>query len=502
MGIRFSLQAANWLSYVLEDDGAIPSFNPGEQVEAVKGLASQFEGNYFSTETRSQEFANLLRFAATIETSSQAHDVLLELRRFFRWRYWTALLLAPPEPNTVYFQRDFLSEVIAQANPIDGLILQPDAPDDRFSLVEVFPHFRLAMNEMTRWPGMLIWTRAGDSAFFPLPTDPKAGIEATKWLLTLASRFVRFDVQELLRSYLNSFKPPAGKRLVILQLSDVHAGSREAVLRLPRVRQLITSTASDFEGDALLPVISGDLMDSPNNKNAREAAGLLDHLSGIGTFESQVVLGNHDVRKNGLLGEEYKNVIGLGDCGPRIQWIDEFKIGVIYFNSVAAGHLARGLIGEEQFISLANKLDRSKEKKGYSLVSVLHHHPIAVDKPEWYASPFYERLLGSYFTKTDELVDAERFVDFTESRKIVAVMHGHKHIPRISFTSKSRVPILGCGSSVGKVPVKDCGIYLSMNIFIFDPATRVVSCRLLAERIPGGGLHETRRHEVAYRGRF
>ena len=68
------------------------------------------------------------------------------------------------------------------------------------------------------------------------------------------------------------------------------------------------------------------------------------------------------------------------------------------------------MIGQRQFYDNGSDLDGKKNAEGYSLLAVLRHHPIPVDKPEWYAQPFYERLLGRWFERTDDLEDADLFL--------------------------------------------------------------------------------------------
>ena len=127
------------------------------------------------------------------------------------------------------------------------------------------------------------------------------------------------------------------------------------------------------------------------------------------------------------------------------------------------------------------------------------HHPIPVDIPSWYAKPFYERVLGSWFEKTDELEDAESFLRFVETRGFQAIFHGHKHIPRIGFTPVLKVPIFGCGSSVGKVITDKKDTFISINTYRYNVEKRILSGRLLAERLAGEGLSELTRHEVICR---
>jgi hypothetical protein len=54
---------------------------------------------------------------------------------------------------------------------------------------------------------------------------------------------------------------------------------------------------------------------------------------------------------------------------------------------------------------------------------------------------------------------------------------------------------LGYRSTVSKVSTKDGGPYMSINVLTLDNATKQLSERLLAERIPGGGLTEVKHHE-------
>jgi hypothetical protein len=109
------------------------------------------------------------------------------------------------------------------------------------------------------------------------------------------------------------------------------------------------------------------------------------------------------------------------------------------------------------------------------------------------------RLSGFCIT-TVALEDGDEFVEFVESRRFGAVLHGHKHIPRIAVTPNGKIPVFGCGSSVGKVETNDRKPYLSVNVLSFEPESRRITCRLLAERMPGAGLFEDSRHEVIHIG--
>jgi len=241
-------------------------------------------------------------------------------------------------------------------------------------------------------------------------------------------------------------------------------------------------------------------MESPDKKNLDTVRSFMDFATNLGTETPIAVLGNHDVRKGGILGDDFRAALQLPGISYQVKWCDDLKLAFVCFNSVISGNLARGYIGERQFGDLGNEIDRKKNHEAYTLVAVLHHHPIPVKEPDWYRKPFYEKVLGSIFPKTEELKDSQDFVNFVEDRDVSAVLHGHKHIPRIDHTAGKRIQVIGCGSSVGKVLTKDKGTYMSINVISMDPHTNNPICRLLAERIVGGGLSEDKHHEIISNG--
>jgi hypothetical protein len=107
--------------------------------------------------------------------------------------------------------------------------------------------------------------------------------------------------------------------------------------------------------------------------------------------------------------------------------------------------------------------------------------------------------LGQNMEPTESLIDASRFLGWAEARGLVAVLHGHSHVPRAE--SHRGMRIIGCGSSVGKVAEDERGrTHMSMNVVVVDTAARRVSCRLRAERRPGAGFDAEvdQAHELIY----
>jgi 3',5'-cyclic AMP phosphodiesterase CpdA len=267
------------------------------------------------------------------------------------------------------------------------------------------------------------------------------------------------------------------------------------------VAQLTRNILAEL-GDAsrVTILISGDVIDDPDDKYVDGARGFLDLVSNLGTFPPEVLLGNHDVRRDGYLNENLRMILRMPGAAARVAWYDDVKIGLVCINSVINGRLARGYVGDQQLIDLGNEIDRKPNSAEYVLLGAIHHHPTPVEHPEWYARPFYERILGRAFERTEVLEDAERVVSFAEQRGFSALLHGHKHIPRVGKTNGG-IPVYGCGSSVGKVATRDDTAYMSINLVTVDMSTRQVVGRLLAERIPGAGLIEERRHEMVVRSR-
>jgi 3',5'-cyclic AMP phosphodiesterase CpdA len=268
---------------------------------------------------------------------------------------------------------------------------------------------------------------------------------------------------------------------------------------MPRLEQIVRVIADETDSRSkLIPVVTGDIVDSPRQECYDQARCFVNTLENVCGRPPIVVLGNHDVREMGFGDEDYRMAIGLPTS--RVTWEVTERLGFICFNSVSGGCLARGQIGERQFADIGNQLDMRTDISDFTLIGILHHHPLPVERPTWHVRQFYERIFGDTFESTVVLEDAGDFIDFVESRRFGAILHGHKHIPRIAETSHAKIPVYGCGSSVGKVATVDRRPYLSINVLSYEPGTRRITCRLLAERIPGGGLFEESRHEVVHLG--
>ena len=513
MGLRFDFRVANWLAHVLDERAPIPKL--GDESDERAALNSFLRGleqgdRFYSSPWGRRDFSNIVHMARNALQSDglPVQRVLADLRKFLSDRPWTALLIPAgtgTDVDRALCSRELLKHLVGVRPDDPGLILQMDAPPERiFALTDVFPAFRTALAASTEWPGVLLWTRGGDCVFLAVSGDSRSKLEhQTHWIFSHLSTAVGVDLSLLKEQYCRQFRRDlnwADSCVTVLHLSDIHLGCREAGLRLPRVQDLLSNLISDLGefGESVIPLITGDLMDSPDEDNLDRVRSFLSVLGSLGTERPVVLLGNHDVRRGGILSEDLRMAMQIETRASLVRWFERYRLGVACFDSVRDGQLARGSVGERQFLDMGSALDaKCRKDRDYLVIAALHHHPISVDVPDWYARPFYERILGSAFEKTDELEDASAFVEFAEARQVAAILHGHKHIPRLDAT-RGGIPVIGCGSSVGKVNTVDRRPFMSINLLTINRSTGKLSARLLAERIAGGGLSEYRSHEIIF----
>jgi hypothetical protein len=497
VGLRFSLDVANWVSYLTTREAPLPRF--GEPIEERDALLTFLDklasGTHFYSGQASerimrqvceQAHRELATFAVQQDTGSPAQP-LSNLRAFLCDRSWTALIVPSGthrEIDNFLCSGEFLRQLISETPDDPALILQlEEAPTGPFSLAPVFPAFNKAVAFATQWPGIIVW-KDDDSAFWPLGLDSKDAIVHRAMDLVRRLGRHRPFTQVLIRDLDKAMRHKVPPVVSIIHMSDLHTGCREAESRLPRLPILIEELASEARSRGLVvPVITGDLLDSPD-KGYLDTLRLFLQTFRAGTRKPILLLGNHDVRPDGVCMPELSAAINI----PRqnIVWLEKERVAIACFNSVVGGVLARGSIGERQLTDLGTDLDEKTASASWAVVGALHHHPIPVEVPEWYHKPFYQRWLGSWFTKTVELEDSQQFMNFARDKRFCAILHGHEHIPRIA--TNSGVPIFGCGSTVGKVLTNNHETVMSFNLITIDRSSGRLSGQLLAETTPGAGL--------------
>lgn len=505
MGFRFSIEHANWLAHILQPVGATPHLeHVFEESETLRRFLSTFEYNFFASRPESRALQSLLH-----EAIDQIHlgrkspmAPLLDLQRYFRSTPWVALLL----PSGTHLESDelltdprLLADLVKIRPSDPGLILQlEEVPRERIALDHVFPAFKVAFAELTRWPGLLVWTPTGEAAFFELSRSPEVIRGRLTWLFShLATSYGAPDLH-LLKQQFGREELPRGtdySQVRIIHLSDLHLGSQVARRRLDRVQTLIESVVRELGEDApIVPVITGDLMESPSDDNLGDVRAFMGFLNSLDVEKPIVVIGNHDVREDGWLSPQFQQAVNISSSP--VVWMDDYSVGFVCFNSVNGGRLARGWLGEQEMAYVGNAIDeRPRNASSFTMIGALHHHPIPVKRPTWYKPSWYERLLGGAFERTEALEDAEPFLAWLTARRVAAVLHGHKHIPR--FDLHGDIAVVGCGSTMGKVKTLVKGhTYMSLNVLTIDRGQNLLGCRLRAERILGAGLEGVESHEL------
>jgi len=366
---------------------------------------------------------------------------------------------------------------------------------------DMFPLFGLALSNANSWPGALVWNLRNEAVFLPLPRSISRAKAAISWMVKSVSAH-QSSGSTLKSMYSESgFEPTSAgfvEPLNLIHMSDLHLGNSTSNRRMTTVKNRVSQLVGECASSNIVPVVTGDLMDTPSPDNFEKVLDFIHFLDNLRVERPVVVLGNHDVRRLGILDSKLEEALRL--YLQPVVWFEKSRVGLLCFNSVRTGNLARGHIGENELIALGNELDRDhKRAKEYTLLALLHHHPTPVEVPDWYVRQWYLRWLGDLLDRTVELADAETFLTWCSMRNITALLHGHKHIPRVS--EKGGIAILGCGSTTGKLGTKKPGeTYMSINFLNVDASSGRISCRLRVEKIAGAGLTESSSHEILYRG--
>lgn len=517
MGFRFSIEHANWLAHVLQPSGATPNLeNDFEKSETLKVFVDNFSKNFYSSPGGKYKVDRLIDMLdkSYLKGNAVSARKLRAIGDYFRFVPWVALIIPSgldPESDD-FLTSSMLIEKLVKIRPEDpGLILQLKETSESISLESVFPAFKVAFAELTRWPGVLIWHSQNDAAFFEITTNIQESELRLDWLFRQLAELkgianlgaLKSDFNRQFSSFssmslkadgsLRKTRPPVR----ILHLSDLHLGSKRAIMKMPRVQVLIEKLVDELgEVGPIVPIITGDLMDTPSDENLAHVRTFVKFLNSLGTEEPILILGNHDVRSDGWLGADLKQAIKI-QTGSVVKLTDH-SIAFLCFNSALGDFLARGRIDDTELEEIGNKLDSDKDLEGYTLIAAVHHHPTPVRRPVWYKQSWYERMLMIAFDKTEELVNAPNFLRWLEIRKVAAVLHGHKHIPR--YEKHKGMAIVGCGSTMGKVEtIEDGQTYMSFNVITIDTDLRRIAFRFRAERIPGGGMEAIESHEISIR---
>ena len=395
--------------------------------------------------------------------------------------------------NSLLTDENVLQKIV-KIHPGDtALILQLNDffSRDDLSVLNVFPNFDKALYQIDNWPGVFLWNKY-DSLFLPVNCEEEI-----------------YDIFELIRYETNPFgllrdrierRSRKKNYAYLFHMSDLHFGNELAEKRMPRVVKLLEEQVGKLEEDApIIPIITGDIMDSPESSNKKCYDRFSDDLRSRGFKKPLVVLGNHDVGKKGIFGfqKRQKAIISSLSKGSMIEVFEELKLVIIKFDSNEGGILARGEIGNDQLVEAGKEIDLIKNKDSYTYIALLHHHPMEIENPKWYAPEWYEAIFGyAVYETVMKLTDADSFLKWIHERKIKYVLHGHKHIPKIQ--KHDDATIVAAGSTTGSIKHKCKGhTYMSYNLIKYDIDTKKpVSVTIIAEEVVGTGAKNILIHPI------
>lgn len=474
MGYRFELQHANIVAHLI--DGNIETFIKLVQEENNwETLRYFFRKNmekrmFFSSRRYEKEFYYLFR---ELEHIIQQRDFFERPYRYKFEKYFydlsrligrakvKGLLLSGRHDR--YMHDKYLLEKLVDIHPEEScLILQISDIEGienkrSVTLLNAFRAFEEALKNYDKFPGVLLWDK-DDTLFIPTANEEDV-IEIFEMLTYESHR----PLQKLKERFFQE-----KNYIYLLHMSDLHLG-KVTHGRKKELFRLIDNHSIHKDDVPIIPIITGDLMDSPNINNKDKVDDFIRELNTKFIHQTISVLGNHDIDEKGIFSFFRKNkqaTINLLSNNS-IEIFKEYKLIIIKICSNRGGSLARGEVGEEQLIEIASELDKIENYSKYTCIAILHHHPVHISDPSWHDRHWYEKILGKHHETTMELIDSDRFLEWCRERNIQTILHGHKHIPNIQ--KENDVYCVGAGSSTGEVKHVDTRkTYISYNVIKYD----------------------------------
>lgn len=477
MGYTFELQHANMVAHLIDGniEAIIDSLNEKNNLNSFIEFinSNHSERKFFSSLKYEHEFEYIIN---QIESFLQDHSYMkdkrlltyklkpniLKLSRHIGRAKVKALLL-PSHDNPFLSDKKLLKKLV-DIHPEDSCLILQTPPIDQKSVqfFNTFRGFEDAFNHYDEFPGILLWDDF-DTFFVPVQ-DESETVAVFQHILSNA----KYPIKALKKFYSMQYKN--NNYLYLLHLSDLHLGKvnherKQELLRLIKTHSIYK------EGVPIIPIITGDLMDTPNQENGQKVKEFIAQLNSEMKHKSIFVFGNHDIDNSGFIsiGKQNKQApIGLVQS-EKIEKFDNYKLIIIKFCSNQNGQFARGEIGEQQLVEIAEELDGIENLEDYTIIALLHHHPIKIDQPNWYKGALYERILSpiGLLAPMQKLIDANRFIDWCKERQVKMVLHGHKHIPNI--VKKDTISYVGAGSSTGNVQhIENEKTYISFNVIKYD----------------------------------
>src|SRR5262249_8277750 len=134
VGLQIDITLANWIAPLIEPEASIPIFPvQGLEREGLRTFLQNLRAGYLSSPKAEEQFrAKVDGWLAHWDNLSedQLKEVVFWLRRYFRGRPWTALILPSGKSWDIDYHLSslqFLRTVVDRAPDFPGLILQMDA---------------------------------------------------------------------------------------------------------------------------------------------------------------------------------------------------------------------------------------------------------------------------------------------------------------------------------------------------------------------------------------
>jgi calcineurin-like phosphoesterase family protein len=387
------------------------------------------------------------------------------------------------------------AEHAAFASHEHGLFLIPDFPwsAEGLEFFDPSPVVRSIASRTDLWPGMLFWLPDGTAAFAPL-----ADAERLFWelLKSLEAGRNRDGAARVLKAF-NAAQDDGGTKR-ILQLSDLHFGSKQALRnqaylsmhlrqKLPKVHRV---------------VVTGDLFDNPKEDDALAFRNFRAELEATSGKELIVVPGNHDQKAKGNsflgIGRKLKEL-------SKLEWSalvvdDDIECAFYCFDSTRdAGNFARGRVDKNQMMEVAtmfeSKLAAKPALTDYLTVALVHHHPYSFKSEAETVIQKGLKMLGIGEEQFLQMDDADDFLQWCAGRRVRLILHGHKHVARHvedsiewkhgAHAGYRPVTAVGCGTSLGAE-----GMPLAYNLLEWSPKTRKWTAAFFSDPGTGTGFEE------------
>jgi predicted phosphodiesterase len=441
------------------------SKNPSEYLRISDMLLTKLNDSddiRFTKERRSANYAFFLNSVMKSPSTYELIDMLSKALKSFEYKF---LILKNRNPD-----EKLLENIVEKYEyGFSALFLQPqDMGYDNYGVLNAFPHIEMALANMDRWPGVLIWKNNKKAFFIKLKSE-----RSLEFILENLDSFgerALYDMQSEDEDQVVNY---------IFHFSDLHIGASNIQRKLNRLKKIYRSKLEEIDENAEIDfVITGDSVDSPEEAAIQCLDGFVDDIINDNGKEPHIILGNHDIDDHGFALNENRRRVASNTISISGQKLIVLKNNIILipFNSNIREKESNGMIGEDQLGLFGNKLDQLEDEKKYTKIALLHHHLAPIPNPTWRREKWYEKLFPSRIERALVLIDSDNFKEWIQKREIKVVLHGHKHIPYYDDQVIPGSIIIACGSSTGNVNhIQRNKTYLSYNLIKITKSNIVVT---------------------------